>query len=380
MKNIIQSPPPKEIIDLGMGNPDLRLLPVDTLQRASERAFAKGMRASLQYGKEAGNGYFRETLADFLSTSFDAHVGGTSLFVSNGASSALDLLAGLFTRPSDTIIVETPTYFIAPSIFADRGLRIISAPMDAEGLNIDALEEILEREKPKLLYTIPTFQNPSGRTLSLARREKLVELAEKHDFMIVADEVYHLLPYATTPPKPFALFSDESEKVVSVNSFSKILAPGLRLGWIQAHTNILKRLISLGVLDSGGGLNPFTSAIVHELIETGDLVKNIALLQKTYHARLNMLDAALKEFLPKAEFTTPKGGFFYWVRIPGVDTGKLRKKAKDFKVDIRQGALFSAEKGTAKMRAEEYMRLCFAYYGEEELQEGIKRLADCVWG
>ncbi len=375
MKNIIQSPPLADAIDLGMGNPDLELLPVDALQRASERAFAKGMRASLQYGKEAGNGYFREALADFLSASFNAPVNGASLFVSNGVSSALDMLAGLLTRPGDTIIVETPTYFIAPSIFADRGLQVISAPMDAEGLNTEALEEILEREKPKLFYTIPTFQNPSGRTLSLARREKLIELAEKHDFVIVADEVYHLLPYFATPPKAFALFSEETERVVSVNSFSKILAPGLRLGWIQAHTNILKKLSSLGVIDSGGGLNPFTSAIVHELVANGDLGKNIALLQETYHLRLKALDAALKEFLPQAEYTTPKGGFFYWVRIPGVDNGELRKKAKDFKVDIRQGALFSAGKGMG-----EYMRLCFAYYGEEELREGIKRLADCVRG
>ncbi len=375
MKNIIQSPPLADAIDLGMGNPDLELLPVDALQRASERAFAKGMRASLQYGKEAGNGYFREALADFLSVSFNAPVNGASLFVSNGVSSALDMLAGLLTRPGDTIIVETPTYFIAPSIFADRGLQVISAPMDAEGLNTEALEEILEREKPKLFYTIPTFQNPSGRTLSLARREKLIELAEKHDFVIVADEVYHLLPYFATPPKAFALFSEETERVVSVNSFSKILAPGLRLGWIQAHTNILKKLSSLGVIDSGGGLNPFTSAIVHELVANGDLGKNIALLQETYHLRLKALYAALKEFLPQAEYTTPKGGFFYWVRIPGVDNGELRKKAKDFKVDIRQGALFSAGKGMG-----EYMRLCFAYYGEEELREGIKRLADCVRG
>ena len=404
---IVQTVAPADAIDLGMGNPDFGLFPVDALQRASERAFAKGMRESLQYGTEQGNGYFRETLADFLSQSFGDKVRGTSLLVSNGASSGLDLLTSLVARPGDTVIVEAPTYFLALRIFADHGLRIISVPMNAEGLDINALEEILTHEKPKLLYTIPTFQNPSGRTLSLARREKLVELAEKHNFLIVTDEVYHLLPLwgaspfpafprrgkgqilppsggdvqrteGGLPPKPFALFTNDSDKVASINSFSKILAPGLRLGWIQAHANILKKLTTSGLLDSGGGLNPFTSAIVHELLITGDLAKNISHLRETYAHRLNLLDATLKEMLPQAEYTTPQGGFFYWVRIPGVDTGELRKKAQAFKVDIRQGALFSAEKGAAGLRSEEYMRLCFAFYGDDKIREGVKRLAQCL--
>ena len=385
MNKIIQTVAPADAIDLGMGNPDLSLLPVDTLQRASERAFAKGMRPSLQYGTEQGNGYFRESLADFLTNSFGDKVHGASLLVSNGASSGLDLLTGLVTHPGNTVLVEAPTYFLALRIFADHGLRVLSVPMDDEGLDINALEEILTRENPKLLYTIPTFQNPSGRTLSLTRREMLVELAEKHNFLIVADEVYHLLPLGETskvlktfevlPPKPFALFSNDSENVASINSFSKILAPGLRLGWIQAHANILHKLIASGLFDSGGGLNPFTSAIVHELIEAGDLRKNIALLKEVYSARLQVLDATLKEMLPQAEFTTPQGGFFYWVRLPGVDTGELRKKAKVFKVDFRQGTLFSAEKDM-----NEHMRLCFAFYGEEEIREGVKRLAACVRG
>ena len=376
-QNIVQTVAPAETIDLGMGNPDFGLLPVDILQQASERAFAKGMRASLQYGTEQGNGYFRDALGDFLTHPFGDTVNGSSLLVSNGASSGLDLLTGLHTRPGDTVIVESPTYFLALRIFADHGLRVLSVPVDVEGLRLDALEEILKREQPKLLYTIPTFQNPSGRTLSLARREKLVELAEKHNFLIVADEVYHLLPYTATPPKPFALFSDESEHVASINSFSKILAPGLRLGWIQAHANVLKKITSCGLIDSGGGLNPFTSAIVHELLENGDLVKNITMLRQTYHARLKVMGTALKEDIPQAEFTTPEGGFFYWVRIPRANTTSLRRKAKDFNVDIRQGALFSADKN-ATMRTEEYMRLCFAFYREKEIREGVKRLAACM--
>ena len=370
---IAQTPRPADYMDLGMGNPDPNLLPEESLRCATERAFAKGINASLRYGTTQGNGYFRESLAEFMTQSFCETVSGSSLFISTGVSSALDLLVSLHTRPGDTIFVENPTYFLAPKIFADRGLRIISIPVNGEGLDIDVLEEKLAVHQPKILYTIPTFQNPSGHTLSLARRKKLIELAEKHNFLILADEVYQLLPYTRTPPKAFALFTKDSEKIISLNSFSKILAPGLRLGWVQAQSKVLKKITDSGLLDSGGGLNPFTSAIVHELVEAGDLGKNISLLQKTYASRLNVMDKALKEFLPSAEYILPQGGFFFWVRIPGRNTTTLRQKAKEFKVDFRQGALFSAQKGM-----QEYMRLCFAFYKEDEIREGIQRLATCT--
>ena len=369
---IVQTPAPPDRIDLGMGNPDFNLLPENSLQRAAEKAFAKGMQASLRYGTAQGNGYFRALLAEFLATSFGEDVDGDSLFVSTGASSALNLAATLYTQPGDTVFVEEPTYFLALRIFADHGLRIISIPVDDEGLRLDILEEKLEEDQPKLLYTIPTFQNPSGHTLSLAGRKRLIELAEKHNFLIVADEVYHLLPYTRTPPKPFALFAKDSEKVISINSFSKILAPGLRLGWIQTHKKIIKRLSTCGLIHSGGGMNPFTSAIVHQLLRAGDLVENIDTLRKTYQHRLNVMDSALKEMLPNAEYTLPEGGFFFWLRIPEKNMAELRPRAKeDFGVDFRQGTLFSAHKGM-----QEYMRLCFAFYDEDNIQEGVKRLGN----
>jgi DNA-binding transcriptional MocR family regulator len=372
-KMIVQTPRPTDYIDLGMGNPDFNLLPEESLRCAAERAFAKGMNDSLRYGPEQGNGYFRASLADFLTQSLGEKVDGTSLFISTGASSALDLLVSLHTRPGDTILVENPTYFLAPSIFADHGLRIVSIPVDDEGLDLDVLEEKLKKHQPKLLYTIPTFQNPSGHTLSLARRERLVELAEKHDFLVVADEVYHLLPYTENPPTPFALFAKDSAQVASVNSFSKILSPGLRLGWVQTHKKIMKKLTSCGLIVSGGGMNPFTSAIVHELVEAGDLEKNIALLRKTYQSRLDVMDKALKEMLPSVEYILPQGGFFFWLRIQGQNTAELRQRAKDFKVDFRQGALFSAQKGM-----QEYMRLCFASYDEDDIRKGVERLGRCL--
>jgi 2-aminoadipate transaminase len=171
-------------------------------------------------------------------------------------------------------------------------------------LVIETLEEKLAQMQPKFLYIVPTFQNPGGCTLLQDRRDKLVQLSQEHDFIIVADEVYQFLNYSDRQVKPFAAYAD-LETVISLGSFSKILAPGLRLGWLQAHPEVIKRLVTSGLLDSGGGLNPFTSAIVRELLEAGDLENNIASLIAAYRSRLAAMETALRRELPQAEFVDP---------------------------------------------------------------------------
>jgi DNA-binding transcriptional MocR family regulator len=371
--SITQITLPSGFIDLGMGNPDLNLLPMDLLHQSAEAHFAVGDPRALQYGAEQGDGFFRLALGDFLTKAYGSSVDPHLLFITTGVSSALDLLCTLYTQPGDVIYVEEPTYFLALRIFEDHGLQATPIPMDEDGLRLDALEEMLVESLPKFIYTIPTFQNPSGRTLSQAKREKLVELAGEHGFLVVADEVYHFLPYTQTPPKPFAAYSEEVEQVISLNSFSKILAPGLRLGWIQTHASVINKLMMCGLLDSGGGMNPFMSALVRRLIESGGLAENITHIRMEYAHRLNVLDGALRQYLPQAEYTLPQGGFFFWVRLPGVDAAELRTKARALDVDIRPGTLFSSQNGL-----EEYSRLCFSYYGVEDLTEGVKRLQNAL--
>ena len=363
---------PEGMIDLGAGDPDFSLLPLGMLQRAAEACFAKGDPSFLQYGAEQGDGYFRLALAEFLSQGYGFPVDFDNLFVTNGISNALDLICAHFTSPGDTIFVEEPTYFLALRIFDDHDLCMVPIQTDENGLVIEALEEKLKEIQPKFLYTVPTFQNPGGFTLPQNRRDRLVQLSQGYDFLIVADEVYHFLNYSDQQIKPFAAYTD-LQTVISLGSFSKILAPGLRLGWMQAHPKNIKHLTSRGVLDSGGGLNPFTSAIVRELIEAGDLEKNIAKLIDTYHLRLKAMDAALRSELPQAEFETPQGGFFLWVRLPGMDGGGLREKAREFNVGFRQGVLFSSQNGML-----DYIRLCYTFYDEEKITEGIRRLKACL--
>ena len=369
----IQNQVPPDVIDLGLGDPPLSLLPLDLIREAAQARLSQNDNSFLQYGVEQGDGYFRAALANFLSKGYGFDVKPESLFVTNGISKALDLICTLFTRAGDTIFVEEPTYFLALRIFADHHLKVISIETDKNGLIIESVEEKLAEFRPKFLYLIPTFQNPTGTTLPQDRRNRLVELAQEHDFIIAADEVYHLLSYTQEPPKSFAAYTD-AENVISLGSFSKILAPGLRLGWLQAHPEKIKRFNTCGFLDSGGGLNPFTSAIVHEIIESGGLGNNLDKLINIYRSRIHVMDRALHQHLPNVEYSVPQGGYFFWLRLPEeIDTKDLRKKTHDFKVDFRPGPLFSSKGGLKN-----YIRLCYVHYEEEEIKEGIIRLKEAL--
>jgi len=360
---------PPGFIDLGLGDPQFSLLPLDLIRQAAQYRLGQNDPEFLQYGANQGDGTFRRSLAKFLSRGYGCPVEPDSLFITNGASMGLHLICTLFTRPGDTIFVEEPTYFLALRIFADHDLHLVPIRTDSNGLLIESLEEKLNESDPKFLYIIPTFQNPTGHTLSPERRKRLVSLSRQHDFLVVVDEVYHFLSYASQPPEPFAVYS-EAGNIISLGSFSKILAPGLRLGWIQANAEIIHRFINSGLLDSGGGMNPFTSAIVGRLLENGTLDQNIAKLIATYRARISVMDAALRHHLPDVQYTLPRGGYFFWIRLPNqMNATELQHRAEAFQVGFRPGALFSCQGGM-----QDYIRLSYVFYEADELAQGVLRL------
>jgi len=364
---------PPGFIDLGLGDPQFSLLPLDLIQQAAQECLSQKKREFLQYGAAQGDETFRSSLAEFLTRGYGCPVDPGSLFITNGASMGLHLICTLFTRPGDTVFIEEPTYFLALRIFADHKLSLVPVDTDENGLVIESLEEKLSGSSPKFLYLIPTYQNPTGRTLSPERRRKLVHLSRQHNFLLVADEVYHFLKYAGESPRPFAA-DMETGNIISLGSFSKILAPGLRLGWIQADVKIIDRFINSGLLDSGGGMNPFTSAIVNRMVQKGSLDMNIAKLISTYKARIAAMDAALHRLLPSLQYTLPRGGYFFWVRLPnGINASSLQKEAESFKVGFRPGGLFSSQGGM-----KEYIRLSFVFYEADELARGISRLKRCL--
>ncbi len=362
------------MIHLGLGQPSNFLLPVKEIQKACAKALSNNNPFYLAYGEEQGNANFRETLASFLTEQYKYPVDDNQLLITNGNSQSLELICTLFTRPGDTIFVEEPSYFLALKIFKDHDLNIVGIPMDKNGLDVGMLEEKLKKETPKFLYTVPTFHNPASVTLSLKRRKKLAEICHKNRVLIVADEVYHFLSYQGSLPPSMGKWIDQCD-LISLGSFSKILAPGLRLGWMHSNSKLIKTIIKYGVLHSGGGFNPFTSEIINTMILSGQLDKHLKMLKTTYSHRVETFCIELKKYLPQnIKFHTPSGGYFIWMELPDhIDANAFRKKAKKHDVDFLPGVLFSS-KGELK----NYIRLSFAFYDEDLLKEGAKRLGSLL--
>ena len=242
--------------------------------------------------------------------------------------------------------------------------------MDDDGLDVDYLEEQLDNYRPAFLYTIPAFHNPGGQTLSQTRRDRLLKLSQQHEFLIVADEVYHLLSYDGAPPAAFGT-RVSTDTVLSLGSFSKILAPALRLGWIQTSPHLMQRLLSGGVVNSGGSINHFTSHIVRKAIDDGLQSVHVDSLRMHYRERRNAMQTALvDQFSDIADWSQPSGGYFFWLRLRHeIDTSHYRSDAGDNETGFQSGCFFSNCNALKSC-----LRLCFAHYMPDDIAEGITRL------
>jgi DNA-binding transcriptional MocR family regulator len=356
-------------LELAIGQPDLRLLPFDELRASTVHRFGIREPEIMHYCPYRGTAQMRGKLSAFLSLNYGIPIDPERLFITNGASHAIDLILSRFVREGDTVMVEEPTYFLGLQILRDRYPRIVPVPTDEQGMDVDALERLLESERPKLVYTIPIHHNPTGATLSLARRRKLVALAKKHDFLIVADEVYQLLTYEGSPPPPMQVL--DPERVLSLGSFSKILAPGLRLGWIDAAPPVIAELVRCGVHQSGGGSAPFVAALVESALETGIQQEYLVRIRDVYRRRCHTMIAALERSLdPAITFARPEGGFFVWMHLPGRNTEDLLAKAHAEGVGFLPGKRASVVGGLS-----DRLRLCFTFYDEREIESAIRLLA-----
>ena len=361
---------PEGTINFGIGQPSADLLPVDLVRQASRSFFESAQPFELNYGVTQGDERFLDSLAGFLTKSYGAPTSSSELFVTGGNSQALDMVSAVFANPGDTVFVEEPSYFLAFQIFRNHGLNIVGIPVDDDGLSVEALEQELKSHKPAFLYTIPSYHNPGGQCTTQERRRRIVELAEEHDFLVVADEVYQLLAYYDAPPPAYGTMS-ASQRVLSLGSFSKILAPGLRLGWIQTSEHLRGQLKSHGFVNSGGSINHISSLIVRQAIDNGSLESHIQTLQQRYRSRVEAMDEALHEhFDGIAEWTRPNGGYFFWLTFDeSVDTAPLREKAREVQAGFQGGAVFSSQGQLSNC-----LRLSFAHYGEADIREGIARL------
>lgn len=365
--------------EFSFGQPDPRLLPVDEIRRAAVTAADRFGPSMLGYGAPEGAwpllAWIRDRAAqrEGLALQLDECLG------TGGNSDAIDQVCTLFTEPGDIVLVESPTYHLGLRILNDHHLDLRAIPMDEQGLRLDALEDTLaavarEGRRVRMLYTIPTFHNPTGINLAAGRRQAVVDLAVRHGFLILEDDVYRELVYdGTSPPSLFSLAPRGT--VLRLGSFAKSLAPGVRLGWINGAADQLKRISDGGLRDSGGAINFAMGMIVAALCESGDFDRSLARLCEAYRERRDALAAALHAHLPDGcTFTVPGGGYFIWVHVPErVDTGALAATAERHRVSFIPGARLCADN-----RGHHELRLAFSLLTPDEMDEGARRLGAAI--
>lgn len=294
-----------------------------------------------------------------------------AVLVSNGSLQIEDFLTRLLTSPGNVVLVENPSYDRAITIFQRAGARVVGVPLEPDGFDVGALESLIKSLKPKSFYIIPDFQNPTGVTTSLAKRERLVDLAERCDFWVLEDSPYRDLRYVGEELP--TVFSLGSQKVLHLSSFSKILSPGIRVGYVIGPESVIQQLARMAE-DTYVSPSMISQGIVYEYCRRGWLEPNIARLRDMYRPRLERVTSALNEYLAEAHWTRPEGGFFIGVYlVPPVNMSTLRAKARDMGVLLSDGQGFFPESG-----GDLFLRLPFCALSLDEIEEGIARLGSLV--
>jgi GntR family transcriptional regulator/MocR family aminotransferase len=363
-------PPGPGVLSLAGGLPDVRLIPDVALARAHRRALRRGGVALLSYGEAAGHPQLRDALADMLSATRAMSLGPEDLVVTRGAQMAVYLAARTLIDPGDVVAVEAWGYPPAWDVLRAAGAELVPVPVDGEGLDTQALARLAARRKLRAVYVTPHHQFPTLVTLAAARRLELLELARRHRFAIIEDDYDHEVHYQGSPVLPLA-HMDVHGCVVYVGTLSKVLAPGLRLGFLVAAPAVIERALSWRrIIDRQGDLS--TEAAVAELFEDGEVVRHIGRVRRIYASRRTALLESVARHLPDAfAITLPRGGMALWARaIAGDDTDAWSARALERGVAVSPASRYWLGRGR-----EHGFRLGFAALDEHELELAVRRLA-----
>ena len=365
------------IISFAGGFPDPALFDVEGLKMSSEAVLSNNPGPVLQYGATEGWGPLREQISHFMAGK-GATVAPDGLIVTTGSQQALDLIGKTMISPGDKVIVEAPTFLATIQCFRLYGAHLIGAPIDAHGVDVDRLEQLIAEHQPKLVYLIPTFGNPSGATLSLERRLRVLEIAARTHTLIVEDDPYGELYFDQAPPPSLLALSDEvpgsRDYLVHCGSLSKILSPGLRVGWMIAPPELLARATMCKQFSDAHTSN-LTQAISAHYLTLGRLEAALGVVRSTYAERARLMAASLQRTLGDAiAFDAPQGGMFFWARLTGANGGpanaaEFAKRAIEQLVAFVPGAPFYAHDPDPAT-----LRLSFATADVAKIEEGVARL------
>jgi 2-aminoadipate transaminase len=370
------------IISFAGGFPDSAMFDVEGLREASQRALQEEPGGALQYGATEGYEPLRTQLAAFERSKGVTDLEPHQLIVTTGSQQALDLLGKTMIDPGDKVIVEGPTFLATIQCFRLYGADVQSAPIDAHGVQVDKLEEMIKAHKPKFVYLIPTFGNPSGALLSLERRKKILELAVKYQVLVVEDDPYGDLYFGEAPPPSILALSKDvpgsREWIAHCGSMSKVLSPGLRVGWLVAQPELLAKATMCKQF-SDAHTSTFAQATAAQYLKSGRMPATLKNVRQKYGERARTMAESLRSELGDAiEFTEPQGGLFFWARLTG-NGGKIKDAGEFAKRAIEQGVAFvPGAPFFAKDADPATLRLSFATADVGKIREGMARLAKAL--
>ncbi|MET0303497.1 MAG: PLP-dependent aminotransferase family protein [Microbacteriaceae bacterium] len=366
-----------EVVSLAGGMPFVSALPQELIATAVERTVRDHGAVALQYGSGQGTPRLREQILDVMALE-GIRASVDDVVVTTGSQHALELMAKLFLDPGDVVIAEGPSYVTAITVFKSFQAEVVHVAMDDEGLVPEALSRTIESLKAdgrriKFLYTIPSFHNPMGVTLPWQRRTEILEIARRNEILVVEDNPYGLLYF--DQPAPHAMRSVDEEGVVYLGTFSKTLAPGMRVGWALAPHAIREKLV---LANEAAVLSPssFSQMVISEYLASADWRGQIDTFRGVYRERRDAMLGALQQHLPSLSWTVPTGGFYVWLRLPeNLDSKAMLPRAVKELVAYTPGTAFYADGGGRNA-----MRLSFCYPTPDFIREGIRRLANVING
>lgn len=371
---ILQAAADPKIISFAGGLPAPELFPVKEMKAAVDKVFDEHGQEAMQYGAAKGVTALRKVIQQHVKEKEDVNAELDNVLVTTGSEQVLDLVGKAFVNPGDTVLVEQPTYLCALDVFRSYGAEFAGVEMDEDGMKMDALEEALKAHpNTKLIYTVPNFQNPTGRTMAADRRKKLAELAAKYDVYVLEDNPYGEIRFAGQHVPAVKSF-DKTGHVFYMSTFSKTLTPGFRLGWVVADKKVVDKLT---VLKQSADLHTDNLAqfAVAQFFADNDVDAHVKEISDLYGKRKNLMLEGIKKYFPAGvKYTDPEGGMFLWVEVPGVDdTVELFKECLKHNVAFVPGDPFFAGKPQPGA-----FRLNYSNMQEEQIEVGLKRLGDAL--
>ena len=368
-------------IPLFAGHPARELLPLDGIQGAIDAIWqGEGVVRLFNYGDEQGNPELIDFLVERLRLGEGLDIGRENFMIIGGSTWGVDMICDQLTAAGDVVLVDAPTYRDALHIFRDHRLEVRDVPIDSGGILVGEMERALREfdavgRTPKFYYVVPNYQNPSGITMSEERRRAVIELSRRYGFVIVEDDVYCDIRFGERLPPSFYALAD-GENVLRLGTFSKTLAPGLRIGWLVGSAERIAGFVGSGVLAMGGGANPFTAAIVAQYCRSGAWDMHLGWLRGQYQARRDIALGALEAAMPPSvSHTRPTGGYFIWLSLPrSLRVDDLAAAARQQNVYFAPGTGFFVNPADGL----HHLRLSFSFVPPGDLRAGIETLGELI--